>query len=71
MSETKVLHPGRRIRSRIAKAGFATQREFANHIGWCEEHLSSVILGKRPMPKLLDLYLDAATSKPRKQGVEA
>lgn len=43
---------------RLNRAGFKTQREFARHIGWSDEHLSRVFLGKKHMPLLLQRYLD-------------
>lgn len=44
---------------RLNRAGFKTQREFARHIGWTDEHLSRVFLGKSHTSLLFQRYLDA------------
>lgn len=54
----------------IEALGFKTQREFAQHVGWTEEHVSRVLKGRKPTTLLLQRYVEAATGHPQREERE-
>lgn len=48
------------LREQIEEAGFASQREFAAHVGMTEEHVSRLVNGIKEPTLLLKRYLATA-----------